>query len=72
MKSHKRAEPTVREIRSGSSSEKKDQLIDTLIAEVCQLRQELILAKQMIGAMDMELTKIHGRMVLNINRSLNG
>jgi len=69
---NKKAEPTVREIRSGTSPEKKDQLIDTLIAEVCQLRQELILAKQMIGSMDMELTKIHGRMVLNINRSLNG
>jgi len=57
---NKKAEPTVREIRSGTSPEKKDQLIDTLIAEVCQLRQELILAKQMIGAQEIALAKIYG------------
>jgi len=57
---NKKAEPTVREIRSGSSPEKKDQLIDILITEVSRLNHELLLAKQMIGAMDMELAKIHG------------
>ena len=57
---NKKAEPTVREIRSGSSPEKKDQLIDTLITEVSRLNYELLLAKQMIGAQEIALAKIYG------------
>ncbi len=57
---NKKAEPTVREIRSGSSLDRKDHLIDTLITEVSRLNQELLLAKQMIGAREIALAKIYG------------
>jgi len=60
---NKKAEPTVREIRSGSSLDRKDHLIDTLITEVSRLNQELLLAKQIIGAQEIALAKIYGHRI---------